>query len=47
MLADLEPFVTGPGDTRVIAQVDLTDECGGPRCARLRPPALAVEKAAD
>jgi len=27
--------------------VDLTDECGGPRCARLRPPALAVEKAAD
>ena len=47
MLADLEPFVTGPGDTRVTAQVDLTDECGGPRCARLRPPALAVEKAAD
>jgi hypothetical protein len=47
MLADLAPFVTGPGDTRVIAQVNLTDECGGPRCARLRPPALAVEKAAD
>jgi Family of unknown function (DUF5990) len=47
MLADLEPFVTGPGDTRVVAQVDLTDECGGPRCARLRPPALTVENAAD
>src|SRR6476469_984166 len=34
MLADLEPCVTGPGDTRVVAQVGLADECGGPRCAR-------------
>jgi hypothetical protein len=32
---------------QVIARVDLTDECGGPRCARLRPPALTLERAAD
>ena len=25
---------------QVIARVDLTDECGAPRCARLTPPAL-------
>jgi hypothetical protein len=37
MLADLEPL---------IARVDLTDECGGPRCARLTPPALTLEQAA-
>ena len=48
MLADLEPFVAGAGDThQVIARVDLSDECGGPRCARLRPPALSLEPAAD
>jgi len=29
-------------DRRVVARVDLTDECGGPRCARLRPPALQL-----
>jgi len=47
MLADLEPLIAGAGDTRqVIARVDLTDECGGPRCARLRPPALTLERAA-
>lgn len=45
MLADLESLVAGAGDTRqVIARVDLTDECGGPRCARLRPPALTLEQ---
>jgi hypothetical protein len=45
MLADVEPFVA---DTqRVIAHVDLTDDCGGPRCARLRPPALTLECATD
>ena len=27
---------------RLVANVDLTDECGGPRCARLRSPALVV-----
>jgi hypothetical protein len=45
MLADLEPLIAGAGDTRqVIARVDLTDECGGPRCARLRAPALTLEQ---
>ena len=48
MLADLEPVVAGAGDTgQVIARVDLSDECGGPRCARLRPPALSLEPTAD
>jgi hypothetical protein len=48
MLADLESFVGGTGDRlQVVARVDLTDECGGPRCARLRPPALTLEQAAD
>ena len=48
MLADLEPVVAGAGDTgQVTARVDLTDECGGPRCARLSPPALRIERAAD
>jgi hypothetical protein len=47
ILADLEPLIAGAGDTRqVIARVDLTDECGGPRCARLRPPALTLKQAA-
>jgi len=45
MLADLEPFV---GNTEsVIARVDLTDERGGPQCARLRPPALTLQASAD
>jgi hypothetical protein len=44
MLADLEPFVRESGDeSRVLARVDLTDDCGGPRCARLRSPALKLE----
>lgn len=43
MLTDLEPFVSGLGrDRRVIATVDLTDDCGGPRCARLGSPALVL-----
>jgi hypothetical protein len=42
MLADLEPLSV---DTpQVTARVDLTDDCGGPRCARLRPPALTFEQ---
>jgi hypothetical protein len=36
MLADLPPA------DRVVAVVRLTDERGGPACARLRPPALVV-----
>lgn len=31
-----------PRADEVIASVDLTDERGGPRCARLRPPALRL-----
>lgn len=27
---------------RLVASIDLTDECGGPRCARLSPPALSI-----
>ena len=43
MLDDLIDItaLTDPG-LRVVAHVDLTDECGGPRCARLRPPAVQV-----
>jgi Family of unknown function (DUF5990) len=40
MLADLAATTD-----EVVAHVDLTDDCGGPRCARLRPPALRVEAA--
>jgi Family of unknown function (DUF5990) len=39
MLADLEPFA---GAEQVMARIDLTDECGGPTCARLKPPALTL-----
>ncbi len=40
MLADLAPLITGNSDQTIVATVDLTDDCGGPRCARLRAPAL-------
>jgi hypothetical protein len=40
MLADLQPLAVET--TQVIARVDLTDGCGGPRCARLKPPALML-----
>jgi hypothetical protein len=42
MLADLGPLAAAG---HVIAQVDLTDDCGGPRCARLKPPALTLRQA--
>ena len=42
MLADLAPLADAQ---QVIARIDLTDECGAPRCARLKPPALALEQA--
>jgi hypothetical protein len=45
MLADLEPLVAETD--QVVARVDLTDESGGPRCARLRPPPLTLERADD
>ena len=43
MLADLESFVADAHT--VIARVDLTDARGGPQCARLKPPALTLERA--
>ncbi len=43
MLADVAAlFADSDAPERVVASVDLTDECGGPRCARLRPPALEL-----
>lgn len=42
MLADLEPLIDGDSTRRVVATVDLTDEGGGPRCARLKPPAMRL-----
>lgn len=41
MLADLGSLVEAR-PSRIIATVDLTDECGAPRCARLRHPALVL-----
>jgi hypothetical protein len=43
MLADLQPLAVDTA--QVIARVNLTDECGGPRCARLKPPALTLSTA--
>jgi hypothetical protein len=48
MLADLAPLLRdGDADADPCIRVDvgLTDERGGPRCARLRPPALQVSRA--
>ena len=43
MLVALEPLVTrSPAPGRIVATVDLTDEYGGPRCARLNPPVLTL-----
>ncbi|HZZ49475.1 MAG TPA: DUF5990 family protein [Pseudonocardia sp.] len=43
MLADVVSALPSlNGDSLVVATVDLTDERGGPRCARLRPPALSL-----
>ncbi|PXX04111.1 hypothetical protein C8E89_1212 [Mycolicibacterium moriokaense] len=41
-LADLAPLITGDTGQTIVATVDLTDDCGGPRCARLRAPALRL-----
>ena len=41
MLADIEPFIT-TAEEKITASIDLTDDRGGPRCARLRPPALQL-----
>ncbi|MPY77745.1 MAG: hypothetical protein GEV04_04470 [Actinophytocola sp.] len=46
MLADLTPIATVDGlPQHVIAVVDLTDDRGAPRCARLRPPAVLLTTA--
>ena len=45
MLGHIEPSMIERADAagrRLVATVDLTDECGGPRCARLKAPALAL-----
>ncbi|HET7665376.1 MAG TPA: DUF5990 family protein [Mycobacterium sp.] len=42
MLSELEAFA-GNAES-VIAGVDLTDKRGGPQCARLKPPALTLER---
>jgi len=42
MLADLAPLITGDSGQTIVAAVDLTDDCGGPRCARLQAPALRL-----
>ena len=42
LLADLEPFAADA--QTVIARVDLTDARGGPQCARLKSPALTLER---
>lgn len=43
MIADvdddvLEAAAADPNDASLVAEIDLTDERGGPRCARVRPP---------
>jgi len=42
MLDDIKPLITGDHGQTIVATVDLTDDCGGPRCARLREPALRL-----
>jgi Family of unknown function (DUF5990) len=42
MLADIEPLIPGNRGQTIVATVDLTDDCGGPRCARLQAPALQL-----
>jgi hypothetical protein len=43
MIADVITDAPRPDD-RVIVDIDLTDESGRPRCARLREPALTVQR---
>jgi hypothetical protein len=42
MLDDIAATAGGAPDAHVTASVHLTDDCGGPRCARLRPPVLQL-----
>jgi hypothetical protein len=44
MVADVDPTLLADvarGDGELVAELALTDERGGPRCARVRPPAIA------
>jgi hypothetical protein len=43
-LADVDPGVlarAAAGEGRLVARIGLTDTCGNPICARVRPPAVA------
>jgi len=43
MLGHVDPGLVAAAERdgrRLVADVHLTDDCGGPRCARLGPPAL-------
>jgi len=43
MLDEIDPQLIDKAlatDRPLVATIDLTDGCGGPRCARVRPPAL-------
>jgi hypothetical protein len=42
ILADVEQILSAEYDARVLARVDQTDRDGGPRCARLRYPAVEL-----
>jgi Family of unknown function (DUF5990) len=42
MLADLAALISGDRGQTIVAIIDLTDDCGEPRCARLRAPALRL-----
>jgi hypothetical protein len=44
MVADIDPDLlaaTAGVDGTLVATIGLTDEYGGPRCARVRPPAIS------
>ena len=43
MFADIEAGVLdqATADGVLVASISLTDPCGGPRCARVRPPAIS------
>jgi len=43
MVGDIDPELLAAAagdDTPLVAKISLTDDCGAPRCARVRPPAI-------
>ena len=43
MIGDIDPELLAAADAAdgaLVASISLTDERGGPRCARVRPPAI-------